>query len=105
MSDKYKIPASVKANAKRALEIRKELPPSQRGLTPVGVARAVQLSTQDEIDLDTIKRMHSFLSRHLVDLSSDAFKEKGWKSKGGIAFLAWGGKSALHWVKKILGEK
>lgn len=105
MSDKYKIPQSVKNNAKRGLAIRKEMPPSQRGGTAVGIARAVQLSTQDEIDLETIKRMHSFLARHKVDMDSQEFKDKGWKSKGGQAILLWGGLSALAWVKSILGEK
>ena len=98
---KYKVPQSVKNNAKRGLEIRKSMPPSQRGGTAVGVARAVQLSNNDYIDLETIKRMFSFLSRHAVDLESKEFKEKGWKSKGGQAFLMWGGKSALEWVRGI----
>ena len=81
------------------------MPPSQRGGTAVGVARGVSLSTDEYISLDTVKRMYSFLSRHSVDLESKEFKEKGWKSKGGQAFLLWGGKSALAWVKGILGDK
>ena len=104
MEDKYKPPQSVRNNAKRGLEIRKSMPPSQRGGTAVGVARAVSLSTDDFISLDTIKRMYSFLSRHAVDLESDEFREKGWKSKGGQAYLLWGGRSALAWVKGILGK-
>ena len=99
---KYKVPQSVKNNAKRGLEIRKSMPPSQRGGTAVGVARAVQLSNNDYIDLETIKRMFSFLSRHAVDLQSKEFKEKGWKSKGGQAFLLWGSKSALEWTRRIV---
>jgi len=102
MSDqKFKVPQSVKNNAKRGLKIRQEQTPSNRGGTTVGVARAVQLSNNDYVDLETVKKIYSFLARHKVDLESDEFKEKGWKSKGGQAILLWGGLSALPWAKQI----
>ena len=101
---KYKVPQSVKNNAKRGLEIRKSMPPSQRGGTAVGVARAVQLSNNDYIDLGTIKKMYSFFSRHEIDKSSKAWKEaeaKGEWSPGKVAWGLWGGDSGFAFAKRI----
>lgn len=101
---KYKVPQSVKNVAKRALEIRQSYPPSKRGGTAVGVARAVQLRDNDYVDLKTIKEMYSFFSRHEIDKSSKAWKEaraKGEKSKGEIAWMLWGSDSGYAWAKRI----
>ena len=51
-------------NAKRGLEIRESLPDSQRCCTRVGLARANQLAKKENISINTLKRMKSFLSRH-----------------------------------------
>lgn len=101
MSEKprMKIPESAKRAAKRALEIRKELPPSQRAMTPVGLARASQLIREDTISLDDAREIRAFLERHKIDKQSKEFKEKGWSSKGGQSLLGWGG---LGWLPALV---
>jgi hypothetical protein len=53
--------------AKRALDVRETKPPSQRGMTPVGIARARDLINGVKLSPDTVKRMLNFLTRHEVD--------------------------------------
>ena len=104
MEKKFKVPQSVKNVAKKALEIRQSYPPSKRGGTSVGVARAVQLRDNDYVDLETVREMFSFFSRHEVDKQSKSWKEaraKGEKSKGEIAWMLWGSDSGYAWAKKI----
>jgi hypothetical protein len=38
-----RLPEGVREAAKRALDVREDKPPSQRGMTPVGIARARDL--------------------------------------------------------------
>jgi len=51
----YIPPAYVARNAQRALEVRASKPPSQQGMTPVGLARANQLASRRSVSLDTIR--------------------------------------------------
>jgi len=60
-------PASVAADASRALERRTQQPPCNRSMTPVGLARARQLFHRQEISPQTIDRMVSYFARHEVD--------------------------------------
>jgi hypothetical protein len=58
------------------------------------------LSKGEPISLETIKRMHSYLSRaetyyDNADDTSDC---------GYISYLLWGGKSALSWSRNKLRE-
>lgn len=102
---KYKVPQSVKNNAKLALKKRKESSSKARpGGTEVGVQRAYQLINSDYIDLGTIKKMYSFFSRHEIDKSSKAWKEaeaKGEWSPGKVAWGLWGGDSGFAFAKRI----
>jgi hypothetical protein len=41
-----KPPQSAADAARRALDIRREKPPSQRGMTPVGIRRASQIANR-----------------------------------------------------------
>lgn len=95
---RMKIPQSAKGNARMALETRKNLPPSRRGMTAVGLARANQLINEDTISLDDAKEIFSFLSRHEVDLKSKEFRELGWESKAGQAIRGWGG---MGWKSRL----
>jgi hypothetical protein len=63
----FRPPAPVAAAALRALERRAQQPPSNRGMTPVGLARARQLLHRQELSPHTIDRMASFFARHEVD--------------------------------------
>ena len=84
--------------ARRGLEWRKEF---KRGGTQVGVARARDISNRANLSPSTIKRMHSFFSRHEVDKKGQGFKrgEKGYPSAGRIAWALWGGDAGQSWAR------
>ena len=60
-------PQGVRDAAARALEVRATKPESQRGMTPVGIARARDLKAGKTLSPDTVRRMLAFLTRHEVD--------------------------------------
>jgi len=108
-SKRYKLesyndyPASVSNNAKKAVEYAEENGWGSCG-TAVGKRRASQLASRDNLSVSTIKRMYSFLSRHLSDLDASKSYSDGC---GKLMYDAWGGKSALSWSKsklKSIGE-
>lgn len=108
-SKRYKLesysdyPASVSNNAKKAVEYAEENGWGSCG-TAVGKRRASQLASRDNLSVSTIKRMYSFLSRHLSDLDTSKSYSDGC---GKLMYDAWGGKSALSWSKsklKSIGE-
>jgi lambda family phage portal protein len=83
--------------AKRGLEWRRE---HNRGGTAVGVARARDISNGDNLSDDTVKRMHSYFSRHEVDKKGKGFSpgEEGFPSAGRIAWALWGGDAGQTWA-------
>ena len=88
-------PQGVKSNAKKVLEWTEKNGWGSCG-TGVGKQRANQLAKGEAISVKTIKRMYSYLSRHLVDLESSKSYSDGC---GKLMFDAWGGKAALRWSK------
>tara|TARA_Y100000004_G_C8909104_1_gene410091 strand:+ start:792 stop:1127 length:336 start_codon:yes stop_codon:yes gene_type:complete len=96
-------PQSVQNAAKRSLIMRKSVSPSRRGGTAVGIARARQLAGGSSVSLDTIRRMVSFFARHEVDKKATGFRrgEKGYPSKGKIAWELWGGDAGRRWANSI----
>lgn len=100
MAETYKPTEAMAAAAKRGLAMREKQPPSNRGGTAVGLARANQLVKRENLSLDTVKRMYSFFSRHEVDKKSDSWK-KG-NSKGEQAWLLWGGDAGYTWSRRIV---
>lgn len=91
-------PDGVKNNAKKAIEWADKNGWGSCG-TPVGKQRANQLAKGEPISVDTIQRMHSFLSRHEGDLESS----KGFGDGCGyLMYQAWGGKAALGWAHNKL---
>lgn len=99
-------PAGVRAEAKRALQWMKD-GQAGSGFTGVGRARASQLANGEGVSIRTIRRMHSYLSRHQVDKKGKGFSpgEPGYPSPGRVAWAAWGGDPAIPWVNKILRQK
>jgi hypothetical protein len=90
----------IKNNAKKAIEWAEKNGWGSCG-TPVGKQRANQLAKGEPISVDTIQRMHSFLSRHEGDLESS----KGFGDGCGyLMYMAWGGKAALSWSRNKLRE-
>ena len=67
--------------------------------TQVGKTRASQLAAGENLSLETITRMYSYLSRHKVDLESSTSYEDGC---GKLMYDSWGGEPALEWSKRIV---
>ena len=94
-------PQGARDAAKRALDVRETKPPSQRGMTPVGIARARDLINGVKMSPDTVRRMKAFFDRHEVDKKGSTFGERG---KGWQAWNGWGGDAGYSWAKKIVGQ-
>jgi hypothetical protein len=94
-------PQGVRDAAIRALKKRAEQPPSKRGMTAIGIARARDLSNGVTLSPDTIKRMVAYFTRHEVDKQSSTWEEYG---KGRQAWDGWGGDAGYTWAKKILAQ-
>jgi hypothetical protein len=88
----------IRSNAKRGIELNERN--GNKCATQTGKVRAQQLANGEAISVETIKRMHSYLSRaetyyDNADDTSDC---------GYISYLLWGGKSALSWSRNKLRE-
>ena len=72
-----------------------------KGGTDVAVARATQLVNRQELSPETVRRMHSFFSRHEVDKDAEGFSpgEDGYPSPGRVAWAAWGGDPGQSWAR------
>ena len=92
-SGNYKPNQGMKGNAKRGLELRKK---HGKGGTSVGVARARDIMNGKDLSFSTVKRMHSFFSRHAGN------EEGGEDDAGYIAWLLWGGDSGRNWARSIV---
>jgi hypothetical protein len=89
---------AMATEAKRGLDWRKEY---NRGGTIVGVTRANQLIRKEKLSPRTVRRMHSYFSRHEVDKQAQGFRpgEKGYPSAGRIAWALWGGDAGQSWAR------
>ena len=96
-------PQGATNNARRMLEWREKYGRDVvQGGTRVGWERANQLANREALSLETIKRVHSFLSRHKGnEVIADEYKDEPWKDKGYVAYNLWGGKAMISWAKRI----
>ncbi len=94
-------PQGARDAAKRALDVRETKPASQRGMTPVGIARARDLQNGVKLSPDTVRRMLNFLTRHEVDKKGATWDEQG---KGWQAWHGWGGDAGYAWARKVVGQ-
>jgi hypothetical protein len=96
-ADQNKPSKGMIEEAARGLEWRRKY---NRGGTEVGVARARDISNGKNLSDDTVKRMHSFFSRHEVDKKGQGFQpgEDGFPSAGRIAWALWGGDAGQTWA-------
>ncbi len=88
----------IRNNAKRGIELNEKN--GNKCATQTGKVRAQQLANGEPISIETIKRMHSYLSRaetyyDNADSTSDC---------GYISYLLWGGKAGLSWSRNKLRE-
>jgi len=94
-------PQGAKEAAKRALEVRASKPPSQRGMTDVGIARARDLANGKRLSPDTVKRMLAYFTRHEVDKQGSTWSDKG---KGWQAWNGWGGDAGFSFARKVVNQ-
>ena len=92
--------AAIEA-AKRGIELNKEN--GNKCATQVGKVRAQQLANGENLSLDTIRRMRSFLIRQR-DNYELAQSRKDYTACGYISYLLWGGEAALPWAEKKLRQ-
>jgi len=96
-------PQGATNNARRMLEWREKYGRDVvRGGTNVGWTRASQLASREALSLETVKRVHSFLSRHADNATIDPdYKNEPWRDKGYVAYNLWGGAAMVAWAKRI----
>ena len=94
-------PEGVQAAAARALEVRAKKPASQRGMTPVGIARARDLANGRAVSPETARRMLAFFERHEGNKSGETWDEQG---KGWQAWHGWGGDAGFAWARKLVRQ-
>jgi hypothetical protein len=96
-------PSSVRAAARRGLELRKKY--GKGGLTTQeagkqgigsGVARATSLANGEAVSYETIKRMAAFFSRH------EKNKDGPEGDAGRTAWALWGGDAGRAWANRII---
>jgi hypothetical protein len=90
-------PQAVRNNAKRGIELNEKI--DNKCATAVGKVRAQQLAQGKPISVETIKRMHSYLSR-----AEEYYDENDTKACGTISYLLWGGLAAKRWAASKLKE-
>lgn len=91
-------PVAVQRAAQRALDVRRTVPPSRRGMTSVGLARARDLANGRQVSWATVRRMRAFFARHEIDKSSESY---GVGSRAWIAWHGWGGDAGQRWAESI----
>jgi len=89
----------MKTAAKRYKKWKSE---GKGGGTQVAAVRATQIISGRELSVDVVMRMHSFFARHEVDKQAEGFNsgEKGFPSRGRVAWDAWGGDAGFSWSKR-----
>jgi hypothetical protein len=104
-AESFSPPSSVRAAARRGLELRKKY--GKGGLTTQeagkqgigsGVARATSLANGDKVSYETIKRMAAFFSRHEKNFAG------GEDDAGFISMLLWGGRGGGQWARSIINR-
>jgi hypothetical protein len=68
-------------------------------MTPVGLARARDLSNGRPVSVETLRRMKAYFDRHEIDKRGSTWGERG---KGWQAWHGWGGDAGRSWVNGIL---
>ena len=96
-------PQNVQKAARRAKKFKAEGKAKGAG-TPVGWTRASQLASGENVSMNTVKRMYSYLARHEVDKKGKNFGNQAKPSKGYVMWLAWGGDPAFSWSRKLVNQ-
>ena len=97
----YTPPKAAQEAARRALEVRASKPPSERGMTKVGLATARLLASGSPVSLAKVRHIARYFPRHEVDKKGSTWSEQG---KGWQAWMGWGGDAAWTWAKGIVDK-
>lgn len=93
--------AAAQENARRALEVRQGKPASQRGMTPVGIARARDIANGVALSPETWRRVKAYFDRHVSDKDGETWGEQG---KGWQAWMGWGGDENYATARRIVEQ-
>ena len=94
-------PDSAVEAAKQGIKRNKEN--DNKCATQVGKVRAQQIANRENLSLDTVRRMRSYLLR-AQGLFEKAQAEKNYDACSYISYLLWGGPTALGWAEKTLRQ-
>jgi hypothetical protein len=104
----YKPTTAMINNAKRGLALREKygrggLDTKQAGEQGIGsgVARARDIIAGN-LSLETVKRMHSFFSRHEKNYRPEKKEADGGPTAGTISWYLWAGSAGKAWARSIL---
>jgi len=90
-------PQAVSNNAKRGIELNEKN--GNKCATSVGKIRAATLAAKRPLSVETISRMHSYLSR-----AEEYYDENDSQACGTISYLLWGGLAGKRWAESKLKE-
>lgn len=94
-------PKKASEAAERALRRRAKKPPSQRGMTAIGLARARDLINRKQMSPKTVKRMLAYFTRHEIDKRGSTWDDYG---KGRQAWDGWGGDAGFAFARKVVKQ-
>ena len=98
----YTPPQAVQSAARRALEQRAKQSPSNRGGTPVGLARARDLANGRSLSLGTVRRMKAFFDRHQgTKPTTQPVANSKWEQAWGL----WGGNAGYRWARSVVARE
>lgn len=94
----YKVTKGMIEEAERGLAWREEY---ERGGTEVGINRAKQIISGEDIPAEDVIEMWGWFRRHEVNKEADGFRpgEDGYPSNGRIAWALWGGDPGQGWTE------
>jgi hypothetical protein len=90
-------PDAVSNNAQKGIDLNEKN--GNKCATPVGKIRAQQLAQGKPLSVETISRMHSYLSR-----AEEYYNESDTEACGTISYLLWGGIAGKRWAESKLKE-
>jgi hypothetical protein len=90
-------PDAVSNNAQKGIDLNEKN--GNKCATPVGKIRAQQLAQGKPLSVETISRMHSYLSR-----AEEYYNESDTEACGTISYLLWGGLAGKRWAESKLKE-
>lgn len=91
-------PKKASQNAARGIRLNEAV--NNKCATQVGKVRAQQLVARENLSLETVKRVYSYLSRAYA-----YYKPSNPEACGTISYLLWGGNEMLRWATKILRQE